>query len=349
MKDTNNNNKPNPEKILQIGTGFWASKILLSAIHFNLFTLLAEKKKLSAAEIKSRLELNCSDRHLYDFLDSLFVLGFLSREGKMKNAQYSNGPDTNFFLDKKKPSYIGGLLEMLNNRLYGFWGNLEDGLKTGLPQNEIKDGSDHPFTAIYRSQEKLQEFMDAMSGIQTANFMALAEKFDFSKCSKLVDIGGASGMLSILIAKHHPHMKCISFDLPAVEAVAKATIHRFNLTDRVKTQSGDFFKDEIPEADVITMGNILHDWNEEKKIFLMTRAYNSLNEGGAFIAIENIIDDDRKENLFGMMMSLNMLIETGQGFDYSFEDFNRWATATGFKKTEIIRLAGPASAAIAYK
>jgi len=344
----NRHDHPTPESIMQIGTGFWASKILLSAVKFKLFSILAEKKSMSAAEIKTQLEFKCTDRNVFDYLDTLSSFGFLNREGILETAKYSNSINTDFFLDNKKPSYIGGILEMLNNRLYGFWGNLESGLLTGHPQNEAKHG-DNLFEKLYADTDRLKEFIHAMSGIQMGGFMALAQKFDFSKAKSLVDIGGSAGLLSLMIAKYQPHMSGVTWDLPAVGPIASETIKKFQLQDRVKVAEGDFFKDEFPKADIITMGNILHDWDEETKLMLLKKAYNALPEGGAFIVIENIIDDERKQNVFGMMMSINMLIETGTGFDYTLADFSKWAKQVGFKSTSLLHLAGPTSAAIAYK
>lgn len=341
-------NHPSPETIMQIGSGFWASKILLSAVKFEVFTTLAEKKAMSAAAIKSHLGLNCTDRHVYDFLDALKVFGFLEREGLLETASYSNSIDTDFFLDKKKPTYIGGMLEMLNNRLFGFWGNLEEGLMTGLPQNEAKTGGDL-FEKLYADPSRLKEFIHAMGAFQMGNFMAFAQVFDFSKYKTLVDVGGSGGLLSLMVAKHQSHMHCTSWDLPAVEPIASETIQHFGLSERVKTGHGDFFKDDVPKADIVVMGNILHDWDEETKGMLMKKAYDALPSGGAFVAIEGVIDDNREKNAFGLMMSLNMLIETGTGFDYTFADFNRWANSAGFKSTKLIPLAGPSSAAVAYK
>jgi len=341
--------QPSPESIMQIGTGFWASKILLTAVNFQLFTRLAEKKAMSAQQIKTLLDFNCTDRNVYDFLDALTGFGFLYREGILETALYSNSINTDTFLDKNKLSYIGGILEMMNNRLYRFWGNLEEGLLTGLPQNEVKEGGQPVFVELYKTPEKLREFVNAMSGIQMGNFMAFAQKFDFSKYKTLTDAGGAAGLLSLMVAKHQPHMHCTSFDLPPVEPIAKATIQQFQLTDRVKTANGDFFSDPIPKADIVVMGNILHDWDEDQKLILMKKAYEAIPAGGAFAAIEAIIDDERKQNVFGMMMSLNMLIETGKGFDYTFADFNKWAKMVGFTSTALVPLAGPSSAAVAYK
>lgn len=343
-----NENHPTPENIMKIGTGFWASKILLSAVKFQIFTTLAEKKSMSAKDIKTHLGLKCTDRNVYDYLDALTTFGFLSRAGLLETAKYSNHNDTDFFLDKNKPSYIGGMLEMLNNRLYNFWGNLEDGLLTGKPQNEAKSGG-NLFEALYSDADRLKEFIHAMSSIQMGNFMAFAQAFDFSTSKTLVDVGGSGALLSLMVAKHQAHMTCVSWDLPEVAPIANENIQKFQLQDRVKTANGDFFKDSLPTTDIIVMGNILHDWDEETKLMLMKKAFDALPGGGAFVAIEGIIDDERNKNVFGMMMSINMLIETGKGFDYTFADFNKWAKAVGFTSTKIIQLAGPSSAAIAFK
>ncbi|WAC14831.1 acetylserotonin O-methyltransferase [Dyadobacter pollutisoli] len=345
---TNQSTEPSPGHILQMGTGFWASKVLLTAVEFDLFTLLADSNPLTAAQLKQKLNLHCSDRNMYDFLDTLTGFGFLNRTGILETAAYSNTPDTDLFLDLKKPTYVGGMLKMLNNRLYGFWGTLEEGLRTGKPQNEAKHG-ENLFDAIYKSPEQLESFMNAMTGIQIGAFMAFAQKFDFSKYKTLTDAGGSSGLLSTVVANHQAHMSCVSMDLPGVTAIAEKTIAKAGLNGRVKAVSGDFFNDAFPAADMVVMGNILHDWDEEQKLSLMKSAYAALPKGGVFVAIENVIDDDRKTNVFGLMMSLNMLIETGTGFDYTFADFTRWAQLVGFSSTSLLPLVGPTSAAIALK
>ena len=343
------NQEPSPELIMQIGTGFWPSKILLTAINFGLFTLLSKEGKLPAKTIKSHLDLNCSDRHLFDFLDVLSSFGFLNRDGLLDSAVYSNSQDTDLFLDKNKQTYIGGILEMMNNRLYGFWGNLDEALKTGKAQNEVSKGEKPIFEILYDSPELLKEFVNAMTGMQVGNFAVLAQSFDFSKYNTFLDVGGSAGMLSLMVAQHNDNISCTTLDLPPVEPIANETIDKFQLGHRVSAISRDFFTDSLPSADVITMGNILHDWNEENKKMLIQKVYDSLPENGVFIAIEAVIDNERKANPFGMMMSLNMLIETSDGFDYTKDDFDRWVKEVGFKSTEIIPLTGPSSAVIAYK
>ena len=340
-----------PSKIMQIGMGFWASKAMLTAVKLDLYTMLAPQS-LSEKQIKEKLGFNCSDRHVYDWLDTLVSLGFLERKGLLEDAVYSNAADTDLFLDKNKKTYMGGILEMADNRLYKYWGDLEEGLRTGQQQNEGKGnplGNMEFFSDLYKNAEKLHEFMNAMSGIQTGNFLVLVDQFDFSKYKSMLDLGGADGWLSIQVCLRHPHIHCTTFDLPPVEPLARQKINGFNLSDRINVASGDLLKDAFPKADIITMGNILHGMNEEAKQQMVRKVYDSLPDGGAFIAIENIIDNERRQNTFGLLMSLNMLVENGDAFDYTMNDFDRWTKAAGFKRTLQIPLSGPSSAAVAYK
>ena len=335
-----------PARIMEVGMAFWPSKVLLSAIKLGVFTELGKGDK-TGAELCDALGLH--RRSNPDFFDTLVALGFLDREGDGAEGKYRNTSETGLFLDRNSPGFMGGFLEMANDRLYPFWGDLVEGLKTGRAQNETKNGGAGVFEELYSQPERLEQFMDAMAGISAGNFQAFAEKFDFSNYKTLTDVGGATGQLSMLVAKHNPHIACTSTDLPAATEIAKRKIAAAGLTDRVAAQPIDFFADPIPPSDVVTMGMILHDWNLENKMMLIRKAYDALPEGGAFVAVENIIDDARRENAFGLMMSLNMLIEFGEAFDFSGADFDKWCREVGFKRTEVIHLAGPASAAVAYK
>lgn len=339
-------NQTDPSKIMQIGMGFWASKTLLTAVNMDLFTNLARGEK-SGQQIQEILGLH--SRSLYDFLDTLVALQFLQRKGLKETALYSNAPDADLFLDKNKPTYIGGILEMSNNRLYPFWNHLEEALKTGKSQNESKNGDASMFEAIYANQETLREFLHAMGGVQAGNFDNFARNYDFSTIQTHCDIGGAGGNLCVHIAKNNEHMNCISFDLPAVGPIASDNFNHLGLGDRIKAVTGDFFSDDLPNAELITMCNVLHDWGLQDKKTLIAKAYDALPENGTLVVIENVIDNDRNKNAFGLMMSLNMLIETDEGFDYSFSDIEAWTKEAGFKTITSMPLTGPTSAVIAVK
>jgi len=335
-----------PTPILQTAFAFWSSKVLLTAVEFGVFTTLADRS-VTGPELGAELGLH--PRGVFDFLDSLVAMQFLERDGDGPAARYANTPAGRLYLDSTSPRYVGGILIMLNARLFKFWNDLPEALRTGLPQNESKHGMKGVFEELYAELPRLEQFMGAMTGLSRMNFEAFAAKFDFSPYKTLCDVGGATGLLSIEVAKRHPHIRCTSFDLPPVEPIAQKYIAAAGLADRIETAAGDFFRDPLPQADLITMGMILHDWNLEKKMHLIRSAYAALPAGGAFVVIEALIDDARRQNLFGMLMSLNMLIEFGEAFDYTGADFRAWCLEAGFQRVETIHLAGPASAAIAYK
>jgi hypothetical protein len=335
-----------PSQIMQVGMGFWGSKTLLSAVELELFTKLG-RESMTGPQLGEALGLHA--RAIPDFPDALVALGLLDRDGEGSGAAYRNTDATAVFLDKASPAYIGGILEMANARLYPFWADLTEALQSGEPQNEIKRTGTSMFEGLYSDPARLEQFMNAMAGISQGPFNALAQKFDFSKYETLCDVGGATGQLSITVADRVPHMRCTSFDLPVVEPIARRTIEAAGLGDRVTATAGDFFSDPLPEADVITMGMILHDWNLDRKMHLIRNVYDALPDGGAYIVVENLIDDARRENAFGLLMSLNMLIEFGDAFDFTGGDFAGWCEEVGFREIEVVPLAGPASAAIAYK
>ena len=277
------------------------------------------------------------------------ALHFLERAGNGAEGRYSNAAESAQYLATTSPDYIGGGLLMFNARLFKFWHNLPDGLRTGEIQNEAKGGGQSIFEAIYPNPVLLEQFALSMAGLSRFNARALAEKFDFSRYTTVVDVGGATGELCINLARKHAHLRLTTFDLPAVTDIASRVIANAGLSDRIAAVSGDMFNGPLPSAQVITMGMILHDWNLEKKKKLIRSAYDALPADGVFIVIESLIDDERRHSVPGLLMSLNMLIETGDGFDYSAADFSGWCTEVGFRRFERLSLAGPGGAVAAYK
>jgi cyclopropane fatty-acyl-phospholipid synthase-like methyltransferase len=330
-----------PEQILGLGLGFWGSKTLLSAIELGVFTELA-RAPADADGLTKQLGLH--PRGARDFFDALVALGMLERNG----AQYSNTPATDLFLDRNKPSYIGGILEMANARLYGYWGSLTEALKTGKPQNESKQGGDM-FTALYADPKGLSGFLKAMTGISMGAARAIAERFPWQKYRTFIDVGCAEGAVPVAVAQAHQHLTGGGFDLPQVRPHFEAFVGAHGLSDRLRFHAGDFFKDALPQVDVIVMGHILHDWNLEEKQAILGKVYKALPKGGAVIAYDAIIDDDRRQNAFGLLMSLNMLIETSGGFDYTGADCMSWMRTAGFSETRVEHLLGPDSMVIGIK
>jgi precorrin-6B methylase 2 len=330
-----------PAPILQLGTAFWGSKTLLSAVELGVFSALAPEP-LDGAVLAGKLGLH--RRAARDFLDALAALGMLDRDGE----RYANTPATDAFLDRAKPTYLGGMLEMCNERLYPFWGSLTEALRTGCPQNEIKAGGDF-FAALYADPDKLEQFAASMTGLSTGAALALAEKFPWASYTSVLDIGTAQGAVPVQVAIAHPHLRAGGFDLPPVRPVFETYVARFGLSDRVRFYQGDFFADPLPGADVLVMGHVLHDWGLAEKRALLARAYAALPAGGALIVYDAVIDDERRANTFGLLMSLNMIIETPGGFDYTGADCCDWMRDAGFRNTSVQHLVGPDSMVVGIK
>jgi precorrin-6B methylase 2 len=332
---------PTPDAIMQLGFGFWGSKALLSAVELGLFSELAAGP-LEGEELRRRLGLH--ERSAGDFFDALVALGMLERD----DGHYANTPETDLFLDRAKPSYVGGIMEMANARLYPFWGALTEGLRTGSPQNEAKHGEDF-FGALYADPARLAQFAAAMSAVSIGVGQVIAAKFPWSDHKSVVDIGCAEGAVPVQIALAHEHISGGGFDLPPLAPIFDQYVAGFGLGERLSFTGGDFFEDQLPEADVLVMGHILHDWNMEEKRQLLRNAYDALPDGGALIVYEAIIDDERRSNAFGLLMSLNMLIETPGGFDYTGADCRGWMEEAGFRESYVEHLLGPDSMVVGIK
>lgn len=330
-----------PDAILQLGFAFWGSKTLLSAVELGLFTELA-RGPLDGETLRQRLGLH--ERSARDFFDALVALGLLERRGSV----YANTPAADAYLDREKPGYVGGILEMSNQRLYGFWGSLTDALRTGRPQNEASRGA-NLFAELYADPQRLELFLEGMTGISLPAARAIAEKFDWSRHTTFCDIGAAQGAVPVTLAQAHRHLVGGGADLPQVRPIFEKYVARHDLSHRLCFETCDFFKHELPGADVLIMGHILHDWDLPTKKMLLRKAYDALPDGGALIVYEALIDDDRRANAFGLLMSLNMLIETPGGFDYTGADCQLWMREVGFRRMYVEHLAGPDSMVVGIK
>jgi len=336
-------NQPlNPDKILQTGLAFWPSKTLLSAIEMGVFTELSGGAESFDALAR---QLGLHPRSAHDFLDTLVALGFLTRAGD----RYANTAEADLFLDRHKPSYVGGVLEMANHRLYPFWGNLTEALRTGQPQNEVKSGGPGLFETLYADPTRLQQFLAAMTGLSHGANMTIAQTFPWKNYRTYVDVGTAQGDLAAQIALANGHLRGFGFDLAQVAPIFGEYVARLGVADRVAFVAGSFFEDDLPKADVVLMGHILHDWDLATKKMLIRKAFEAVPSGGALIVYEAIIDDERSKNAFGLMMSLNMLIETPGGFDYTGSDCSGWMREAGFSTTRVEPLVGPDSMVIGIK
>jgi hypothetical protein len=333
--------QPTPDRIMALGFGFWGAKTLLSGVELGIFSELATGA-LDGETLRERLGLH--PRSARDFFDALVALGMLER----RDGRYTNTPETDQFLDRAKPSYVGGILEMANARLYPFWGSLTAGLRSGEPQNEAKSGGDL-FAAIYADPSLLRQFVLAMSGLSMGAAIAVAQKIPWGTYRTFVDIGTAQGNVPVQVAKAHPHLTGGGFDLPALRAIFEEYVASAGLTERERFYAGDFFADPLPSADVLILGHILYDWDVAKKRTLLAKAHAALPEGGRLVIYDILIDDERRQNAFSLLASLNMLIETRGGCGYTGADCRAWMREIGFREAYVEPLVGPESMVVGIK
>ena len=335
---------PTPGHLLELGFGFQASKTLLTAVELGVFDALAAGPK-TRADIEDELGLH--PRGSEDFLDALVALDVLDRE----DGQYRNTPATEAFLVSGKPTYIGGMLEMANDRLYGFWGDLEEALRTGRPTNELEDDQTHPFgEAIYQNDENLEQFVGAMTGLSMGVANALAHEFPWSKYETVVDLGTSEGVVPTRIDEENDHITAIGLDLPRVEPHFREFTSESPAADRIEFRTGDFFGAEsLPPADVYILGHILHDWSLDQKREILTKVSEAVNPGGSVIVYGTMIDEERREAEMPLLMSLNILVETPNGFDYRPSECIQWLHEAGFEGGEAQNLPGPETMVLARK
>jgi len=315
------------DRLLKLGVAFRDSKTLLSAVEIGVFTLLArEPLELGSLAEKSGVH----PRGARDFFDALVALGLLERD---ESGRYSNAADANQYLDRSKPSYIGGELELANARQFGPWSMLTEALRTGKPQSGAR-GTDN-YRAYYAEAAILENVARGMTGGSLRAATAMAAGFPWQEFHTLIDIGSSQGCLPVQIALAHPHIRGGGFDLPALKPLFEAYVEQHGVADRLRFHPGDFFNDPLPAADVLVMGRVLHNWDLPTKMLLLRKAYDALPSGGVLIVYERFIDDGRRYSTTGLMASLNMLVLTAGGFDFSALDCKGWMTETGFRDLQM--------------
>jgi SAM-dependent methyltransferase len=225
---------------------------------------------------------------------------------------------------------------------------LTDALRSGLPQNEAKEEKDY-YGNLGRDQDRLRTFLRGMTGLSMMASQSIAQRFPWHEYSSFVDLGGAQGTLAIQLAKTHEHLTGINFDLPAVEPYFHEEVGRASLGHRVRFHGGDFFAERLPQADVLIMGHVLHNWSLAEKRILIRKAYDALPRGGALIVYEALIDEERNENRLGLLMSLNMLLVTSKGFVFTGSECKSWMNEAGFRSTRVEHLHGSDSMVIGLK
>jgi hypothetical protein len=329
------------EDILELGYAFRGAKALMSAVELGVFTALADGP-LNCETLAGRLGL--ARRGARDFFDALVAMGLVERDTEDK---YANAAVCDRYLDARKPDFVGGLIENLGAREYAMWDALTEALRTGRSQTGFN--STAHFSSLYADPERQARFVKGITGASLPATRRLAEIFPWQRYATFADIGTAEGCVPVQLALAHPHLGGKGFDLPVLANSFNAYVARHDLSDRLTYVAGDFFVDQLPAADVLTMGRVLHNWDLPTKRMLLEKAFAALPAGGALIVYERLIDDARRESVAGLLSSLNMLIMTEGGFDFAAVDCVEWMRDAGFLETRLEPLADSHMMIVAMK
>jgi hypothetical protein len=325
------NGDPSPDRLVRLGFAFRESKALLSAIELDVFTTLSTHGPLGIDDLARRTGVH--PRGASDFFDALVSLRLLERDHA---GHYRPTPETGRYLSRSSPYYIGGELEFASARQFGPWSLLTDALRTGKPQSGAR-GTEN-YSAYYAQPAILENVAKGMSGGTLLAAEAMADRFPWRQHRTLCDVGTAQGCLPVAIARAHHHIQGVGFDLAPLQRLFEEYVGQHGLTDRLRFQAGDFFQDPLPAADVLVMGRVLHNWDLAAKKTLLKKAYEALPVSGALIVYERLIDDERRRSTSGLIASLNMLVMTPSGFDFTGADCIGWMKEVGFKDCQVIPL-----------
>ncbi|WP_243639186.1 acetylserotonin O-methyltransferase [Streptacidiphilus pinicola] len=332
-----------PTDVLELGTSFYAAKVLLAAVELGVFEALADGP-LPARRLHTECGLH--PRTARDFLDVLVSLGLLERSDILQpQPVYALTPVAEAGLVRGRPEYVGDFLTLADRRSYPLWGHLTDTLRTGEPGPGLDDRD--LFDAVYADPKQASIYPAAMSSLSAPAIVALAEVFPWADQRTVCDVGASRGALLVHLTRRFPQLEGLGFDLPDVAPMFAEYVEQAGVGERVRFVPGDFFADQLPSADVLVMGHILHDWNLETKRMLLDKAHKALRPDGTLVIYETLIDDERRSNTFGLLMSLHMALRTRGGFDYTAADARSWLLDAGFRDVRVQHLVGAHSALIA--
>lgn len=319
----------------------WKTYALESAIDLGVCTELA-KQPLGLAELSTRLGLRADPRAVADYFDALVAIGLLRRE----TDKYANSVDAAEFLDENKPATYAGdaILSLL--RLPAL--DLAAALRSGQPAGSPASGKEF-YEGLYATQDGVRSVMRSMTMVSAGPAQALADRFPWQRYHSVVDVGCAEGAVVARVLQRHPHLRAVGFDLPAAAQGFEDYVRAAGISGRARFQSGDFFRDPLPSGDVVIFGQILHNWNLERKRELIRKAYDALVEGGAVVVYETLIDEERSRNAIALFVSLSMNLSMGGGFDFTGAECQQWLTEAGFTETSVEHLDGPRSMVVGIK
>jgi acetylserotonin N-methyltransferase len=334
--------RPDPTVVFDLIAAFRRSKTMFAAVSLGVFDALVAGP-LTAAQLATKIGAHADS--LTRLLNACVGLGLLVYTGD----RYANTPSARAYLTSDSPERMTGYINYSNEVAWKLWAHLEDGIREGSHRWKQAYGWDEPiFSNFFRTDTAKREFLMGMNGFGVLTSPTVVNAFDLSRFRTLVDLGGATGHLSIAACQRYSQLQAVVFDLPEVLPLAREIIGKTDVANRITTVSGDFFKDALPPADLYAMGRILHDWSEEKCLTLLRRVHAALPAGGALLIVEKVLKEDKSGPPWANMQDLNMLLCT-EGRERNLAEYEALAKKAGFAEVSGCRTNVPADAVLAVK
>lgn len=331
-----------PALIVDLINGFRCSKVMFTAVSLQLFDLLDGTPK-DAAELARQTSANPGA--LERLLDTCVGLGLLRKEA----GKYSNQPVAQAYLRRESGNSLAGYILYSNSALYPLWEHLEDAVREGTHRWGQAFGRQGAiFDHFFKSDEAKRDFLMGMHGFGSLSSPHVVAAFDLSRYAKLVDLGGATGHLAMTACQKYPRLRAAVFDLPEVIGTTREYVKRAGLEDRIELIPGDFFKDALPEADLFSLGRILHDWPEDKISLPLRKVYERLPRQGALLIAERLLNEDKTGPLDALTQSLNMLVCT-EGKERTLAEYTALLREAGFTEVQGRKTGAPVDAILASK
>lgn len=337
-----NETPPDPSPVLDLLIAFRRSKTMFTAVSLGVFDALEVGPKAGTA---LATELNVNPDALSRLLDACVGLHLLRRVGN----EYATTPTASAYLTQTSPRRLTGYLRFTDEILWKLWGDLPAAIREGTNgwQRTFNWEGDI-FGQIFHTPELRREFTMGMHGYGLISSPVVVAQFDLSRFRKLVDLGGATGHLAVAACRHYPAMRAAVFDLPQIVPIASELVRESDVADRVEIIGGDFFTDVLPEADLYTLGRILHDWSEDKILILLRKIYERLPVGGAVLIAEKLIADTRDGPGWAQLQNLNMLL-VAEGKERTLGEYSALLKQVGFSDIQGRTTTAPLDAVLAVK
>ena len=340
-----------PDHIMQVGMGFWASKVAAERRRAWACSRTSAMARRPGRETGAR-RWRCIRAERSDLLDApLVALGLLAlRRRRRSRGSYRNTAETaSVSRSQELRDTSAASSKWRTRRLYRFWADLHAGSARRASRRTRSSTPARPmFDELYADPARLEQFIGAMTGVSRPTSQPSPKSSTSQPYKTLLrTLAARPDSCSCIVASRHAHLSCRSCDLPVVKPIAERHIRERAAGRSRAGARRRLLARRTPKADLITMGMILHDWNLDSKKMLIAKAYRAAAQGRSADRDRDMsIDDGRRQNAFGLLMSLNMLIEFGDAFDFTGADFAGWCREAGFSRCEVLPLAGPASAAI---